>query len=623
MPTDAVTEIKARLDIVEVVSQYIRLQRSGRRLVGLCPFHAERTPSFGVSQERQAWYCFGCQEGGDLISFVEKIEHLDFLGALELLAERAGVELDRGRGRERRQSSERRRQALELNARAQAFYEQVLWGTPTGQPGRALLAERGVGEELARRFGVGFAPAGGAGADALVRYLVARHVAAPADVAAAGLAHEAERGGRTRDRFRHRLVFPIRDERGAVVAFGGRAIGDAVPKYLNSPGTALYDKSVALFGIDVARPALAAAQVAVVVEGYFDVLAAHAAGVANTMASSGTALTREQVRLLARHARSVVLCFDGDTAGQAAASRAVDVIAAEGLDGRICVLPEGAKDPDELVRRDPAAFAACIAAAEPEWQVLLDRAIGDAEGGSVEVRRQAVEKAVALLARIPEAATRTLYVQRAARRLDVAPAALSSDVERARGTPRGAAVRVVLASVPPAADQGSEGSADALGGKPPPSWEVYLGRIAVQRPELVGGLAARHGLRVDELGHPGVGRIMAAALALPPAAAFPLETLSPGDRALATRHLYRPVPELEDDPEEPDRLERAMFDCVRGVRMAALERQLLDVRREKRRAADDGRNADADRLAEQLQELSVARQRLRFSPAQAEVAANS
>ena len=612
MPADAVTEIKARLDIVEVVGQYVRLQRSGRQFSGLCPFHAERTPSFSVSQERQAWYCFGCQEGGDIISFVEKIEHVDFRQALEQLAERAGVELERDRGPGRREAGERRRKALELHARAQAFYAQVLWATPAGEPGRQLLDERGIGEEQARRFGVGFAPAGGAGGDALVRYLVARGHGSAVEIAAAGLAHEVHRGGGARDRFRHRLVFPIRDERGTVIGFGARGVGEAVPKYLNSPATAIFDKSMALFGLDLARSAISQAKAAVVVEGYFDVIAAHAAGVGNVVASSGTALTRQQARTLGRYAPVVVLCFDGDEAGQAAASRAVDMVAAEEMQARICVLPTGFKDPDELVRHDPAAFAACVAAAEPEWQVLVDRAIGDAEGGSVERRRQAAERAVAVLARVPESATRTLYVQHAARRLDLASAAVEADVDRARSGRRGTPRVVAAVPPPPQAVAEDEGLAQQEVGNPLPSWETYLGRLAVQRPALVAQLGGEHGLVDEEVSHPALVHILDVARRVGERGGFPLEALAPAERALATRHPYKPVPEL-DDPDDTDRLARAIADCVGRTRVAAMDRRLAEKRRDKRRAADDGRTEDVERLAEELAALSNQRQRLRAS----------
>src|SRR5580704_3164774 len=417
MAGDAVAEVKARLDLIEVIGGYVTLHRAGRELTGLCPFHAEKTPSFTVSPERQVWYCHGCHEGGDLFKFIEQIERIDFRQALELLADRAGVELEsgphagRGAGRKRRRS-------IELNTKAQAYYQHVLWAAPAGAPGRALLEERGVDEAMARKFGIGFAPAGGPAEDALARYLTGKGGADIEELADAGLAHPPQRG-RTRDRFRDRLVFPIRDDRGEVLGFGGRALGDAKPKYLNSPDSSAYHKSVAIFGIDLARAAIARDKTALIVEGYFDVIAAHAAGVESTVASSGTALTREQVHSLGRIAETLILCFDGDDAGRAATTRAVDVIAAEGVQARICRLPLGAKDPDELVRRDPAAFLQAIAEAPPAWQVLLDAALAVGEGGSVDARRAAAERAVSVLARIPEATTRELYLQQAARRLDI------------------------------------------------------------------------------------------------------------------------------------------------------------------------------------------------------------
>ncbi len=416
MTTDARAEIKARLDILDVIGGHVSLHRSGTQHVGLCPFHAERTPSFSVSQQRQAWYCHGCHEGGDIFTFVEKIEQVDFPRALELLAERAGVELEKDRRGGGRGAG--RRRAIELNERAAKFYEYVLWTLPAGEAGRRLLTERGVDEALARRFRVGFAPQGGQAGDALSRYLVGRGGASLAEVAAAGLAG---RGGR--DLFRHRLVFPISDERGQVLGFGGRALGDAIPKYLNTPETGAYHKSTALFGLDQARPALRERRVAVVVEGYFDVLAAHAAGVAHVVASSGTALTREQVRIIARHADQVVLCFDGDAAGTRAADTAVDLCAAERLPARIAVMPPEFKDPDEMVRSDPAAFAATISGAEPEWHVLLLRATAGT-GGGVDERRRAGERVAALLRRIPDENTRELYAREGAQRLEVSASSL-------------------------------------------------------------------------------------------------------------------------------------------------------------------------------------------------------
>jgi DNA primase len=598
---DAVAEVKARLDLVEVIGGYVTLHRAGRELSGLCPFHPEKTPSFTVSPERQVWYCHGCHEGGDLFKFIEQIERIDFRQALELLADRAGVELEtgphagRGAGRKRRRS-------IDLNTTAQAYYQHVLWSSPAGAPGRALLEERGVDEPMARKFGIGFAPAGGAGEDALARYLTGKGGASVEELVDAGLAHPPQRG-RTRDRFRDRLVFPIRDDRGEVLGFGGRALGDAKPKYLNSPDSSAYHKSVAIFGIDLARGAIAREKSALIVEGYFDVIAAFAAGVEIAVASSGTALTREQVHSLGRIAETLILCFDGDDAGRAAATRAVDVVAAEGLQARICRLPLGAKDPDELVRRDPAAFLRAVAEAPPAWQVLLDAALGVGEGGSVDARRAAAERAVSVLARIPEATTRELYLQQAARRLDIGARSLTTDLLHAvrDGTRR--PPRIVVAA--PA--ESVAGSADELGeppdaDEPMPAWEAQLARVLLIKPDLAAGLRGEGGLTPDEFTNPTARRIFDAASSDP--AGFTIRQLNRWDQPRAAGLLVREVPEFADEA-DPEALKRLLSDCVRLMHEETVRRALVSISSEMHRARDEGRTDDADALAAELSRLAA------------------
>jgi DNA primase len=598
---DAVAEIKSRLDIVDVVGGYVSLQRAGREHKGLCPFHAEKSPSFHVSQERQAWYCFGCQEGGDVFDFVGRMERVEFRQALELLAERAGVELERS-GPSQKGAGRRRQRTLELNLRAAQFYEHVLWNTPAGAAGRELLAGRDVLEALARHFGVGFAPRGGEHGDALSRYLI-KHGADVKELVDAGLAH-AGRGG-PRDRFRHRLLFPIRDERGQVIGFGGRALGDDVPKYLNTAETAVYHKSTALFGLDLARTALREKRVAVVVEGYFDVMGSHAAGVENVVASSGTALTKEQVRMLKRHADSVVLCFDGDAAGEKAASRAVDTCAAEQLPARIVVLPEGVKDPDELVRRDPAGFAAAVAGAAPEWQVLLERAIGHPD--TVEQRRAAAERAIALLARIPEASVRDLYEQEAARRLGLAASALAADVARALSGGRRGPVRLSAPVLPdpPVEERGLD---DDGPGEDVSAWEEYIGAFAVQRPALSHILVQGLGLEPAALRSAAVRRLVEVALDVPPGLGFPTRNLGPGDKRLADRLQFLRIPELDDGGGES--LEKAMGDCVARVGLARVRAGIDSERALLRRAHAAGREAEADEHLARLNDLNAEEGRL-------------
>src|SRR5580658_3678900 len=600
MAGDAVAEVKSRLDLIEVIGGYVTLHRAGRELTGLCPFHAEKSPSFTVSPERQVWYCHGCHLGGDLFKFIEQIERIDFRQALEMLADRAGVELESGPAA--RGAGRRRRRSIELNGKAQAYYQHVLWSAPAGEAGRVLLRERGVDEALARTFGVGFAPAGGAGEDALARYLTGKGGATVEELVDAGLVHP-QRGGRVRDRFRDRLVFPIRDERGEVLGFGARALGDAKPKYLNSPDSAAYHKSSAIFGLDLARNAIAAKHAAVVVEGYFDVIAAHVAGVEHTVASSGTALTREQVHSLGRIADTLLLCFDGDEAGRVAATRAVDVIAAEGVQARICRLPAGVKDPDELVRRDPAAFAQAIAEAPAAWQVLLDVALGAGEGGSVDARRAAAERAVSVLARIPEATTRELYLQQAARRLDIGARSLSTDLTSSMrdGTRRPA--RIVVAappaeSAPAVLEEPEPADAD----DPIPPWEAQLARVVLIRPELAAALRTEGGLGPDEFTNATARRIYDAASTDP--SGFTLRRLTGGDQRRAAGLLVREVPEFADEA-DPEAIKQLIADCVRLIHEDSVRRALVSISAEMHRARDEGRTADADALADKLSRLAA------------------
>ena len=600
MAGDAVAEVKSRLDLIEVIGGYVTLHRAGRELTGLCPFHAEKTPSFTVSPERQVWYCHGCHEGGDLFKFIEQIERIDFRQALEMLADRAGVELESG-PRSDRGAGRRRRRSIELNAKAQAYYQHVLWAAPAGEPGRNLLLDRGVDEALARRFGVGFAPAGGAGEDALARYLTGKGGATVEELVEAGLVHP-QRGGRTRDRFRDRLVFPIRDERGEVLGFGARALGDAKPKYLNSPDSAAYHKSAAIFGLDLARAAIVRQHAAVIVEGYFDVLAAHAAGVEHTVASSGTALTREQVHSLGRIAETLVLCFDGDDAGRVAATRAVDVIAVEGIQARICRLPAGVKDPDELVHVDPAAFVRAIADSPPAWQVLLDAALGAGEGGSVDARRAAAERAVSVLARIPEATTRELYLQQAARRLDIGARSLSTDLAHSMRDGTRKPARIVVAAPAEPAPGALEEPEPIEADEPMPPWEAQLARVVLIRPELAAALRTETGLGPDEFTNPTARRIYDAASTDP--TDFTLRRLTGGDQRRAAGLLVREVPEFADAA-EPQAIKQLMADCVRLIHEESVRRALVSISAEMHRARDEGRTEDADALAAKLSRLAA------------------
>lgn len=359
---DAKEQIRNRLNLVEVVRQRVPLRKQGREWVGLCPFHQEKTPSFSVNEGKQSWYCFGCGRGGDLFSFVVEYEKVDFRQALEMLAEQAGVEL-RERTSAERQRSELKKRLLALVALAQRYYDYVLHQTPAGAPGRELLEARGVSSEVAKTFGLGYAPGG----HSLAGYL-RRRGHDQRDSVEAGLVR---RDGQ--DFFQQRVLIPIRDESGHPLAFTGRTIAADEPrKYINTAATPIYDKGRVLFGLDLARRPIEEKGLATVMEGQFDVIAAHEFGITTAIASSGTALTQEQVRLLRRFTDDVVLVFDNDRAGRAATDKAVRLALEAGMGTRVLRLTGDAKDPDEFLRQGGDWEARLRAAREGMEQRLRD-----------------------------------------------------------------------------------------------------------------------------------------------------------------------------------------------------------------------------------------------------------
>ncbi len=370
MPTprsdDAFAEVKARVDLVKVVQEHVRLTKRNRDLWGVCPFHQEDSPSFKVDPQRQSWYCFGCERHGDVFTFVELIEKTDKRGALQMLAERAGVELQQLTPEQRERSDSRKRILAMLKLAAQ-YYEYVLWSIPAGEPGRRLLVQRQVSEETARRFQLGYAPAGRGFAE----YLRAKKRSL-ADAQVAGLMR---RDGT--DFFAERLVIPIRDERGQPLAFTARAVrADEQRKYINSPETPAYIKGRVIFGLDLAREEITKRGQAVLMEGQFDVITAHHFGVTNAVASSGTALTDDQVRLLKRFTDELLLVFDADRAGRAAARKAAVLAAGLGMRTRVATVPDGL-DPDEFLRS--AGPDAAV-----RWEELARRAPSGFEAGLAE-----------------------------------------------------------------------------------------------------------------------------------------------------------------------------------------------------------------------------------------------
>ncbi|HET8954097.1 MAG TPA: DNA primase [Solirubrobacterales bacterium] len=448
---ESVERVKQAADIVEVVSAHTDLRRQGARYVGLCPFHDERTPSFSVEPTEKLYHCFGCGVGGDVIKFVEEKDGLNFAEAVELLADRYGVELEREQEDPRAEAKRQRRRRLEeLLDRAAAFYSSYLWESEEAGKARDYLAGRGLGEEVLRNFGVGYAPS------AWDKLLVRGQRAGfrVEEMRGVGLVQRGRSGGEY-DRFRERIMFPIRDRRGRVLGFGGRAMrSDQGAKYVNTAETEFFHKSQILYGVDRAKAEIAKAGRAVVVEGYTDVLALHQAGIEEAVGVMGTAITGEQVAALSGMVDEVVLALDADAAGQEAMLRAQSVAAGRRMRLRVAAMPAG-EDPAEMMAaaEGPERFRKLLDGAEELVAFQVSLVLGRTDTGSPVARDRALAEVAPVLAGMGETAGREDLVRRVAERLDLDPAMVMGRVVAATPATGGAA--------PPPAQEPPPGSRPA------------------------------------------------------------------------------------------------------------------------------------------------------------------
>jgi DNA primase len=494
-----VARVRAETDFVALAGEHLALRKTGRRWVGLCPFHPEKSPSFSLNAEEGLYYCFGCQAKGDVITFVREIEHLDFVEAVEKLAARAGITLqydDTSTSREH-QHKARLYEALE---RAGAWYHQRLLNSPDAAAARGYLrVERGYDGAVVRQYRLGWAPEGW---DSLVRALQL-----PSDVVRdAGLGY-ANRSGGLNDAFRGRLMFPIFDASGKAVGFGGRILpGGDGPKYKNTAETSVYTKSRVLYGLNWAKKAVVDAGQVVICEGYTDVIGLHAAGIGQAVATCGTALADGHVRLLTNFARRIVLAYDADGAGQAAADRFYEWEQRFEVDIAVAALPAN-QDPADLARRDPDALRTAVLDAQPFLAFRLDRALARADLRSPEGRARAAAAAMEVVAEHPKPMVRDQYLMLVADRCRVDPdrlragdwgrtAAPSSSGRSGRTLPGGSSE----AAGAPAADRRSVGP------------ELEALRLAIHRPESVAS-RLEEALFADEL-HRSVFRVLASAATL-------------------------------------------------------------------------------------------------------------
>jgi DNA primase len=407
-----VEEIKAKIDIVELLSEYLQVKKSGSRFVALCPFHHEKSPSLSISPQNQFWHCFGCNEGGDIFDFVMKLDGLDFIEARDVLARKAGVEV---RPEDAKRDSERRR-LLSANELAAKYYNHLLVKHPAGERGRAYAGSRRLDAATIDEWGIGCAPESW---DALTTFMRTRDVP-ERDLVAAGLALKRDRGTGVFDRFRNRLMIPIRDIQGNVVGFTGRILPSdredrKEAKYVNTSQTGVYDKGAVVFALDKAKAEIKKKGFAVVVEGNMDAISSHQAGVKNVVASSGTAFTAVQLGLLKRFCDRLTLSFDADEAGEQAARRAIDGAVAAGFVVRILRIPAGAgKDPDDCIRKDPELWRKAITDAIPymEWYFALAHERTDLS--DAESKRRSGDSILREIAKIPDPVEQAHWVRQLA-----------------------------------------------------------------------------------------------------------------------------------------------------------------------------------------------------------------
>jgi DNA primase len=411
---EVVEQIRQAASIVEVASQYTTLKRRGSKHVGLCPFHAEKTPSFTVDEDKQLYHCFGCNAGGDVFSLVMDKEQISFPEALKYLADKYHVQLPKKPGYSP-QAQKLEEQVLEIHERALAFFRRSLTGTPEGARALAYLKKRGLGDETVQTFQLGYAPNAW---DALITHFKAWKTP-PALLEKAGLALPGKKPGEYYDRFRGRAIFPIFNASGKTVAFGGRALFDQDPKYLNSPDTPIYTKGKLLYGLNFSKDALRETGEAVLVEGYTDYIAVFQAGLTNVVASLGTALTLPQLGLIERFAGRVVINYDGDAAGRQAAQRAVTLCFEKGLPSRVLVLPDGL-DPDGAMKAlGPDRYRELLARAVPGFRYFVGGLTRGKDMGVPEEKARVVKQVLEEIARVPDPVMRGDYIKQTAELLAV------------------------------------------------------------------------------------------------------------------------------------------------------------------------------------------------------------
>jgi DNA primase len=579
IPDDVIAEIRARADIVDIVGESVPLKKAGREFKANCPFHEERTPSFYVVPEKGFYKCFGCGKSGSVFDFVMERQGMDFVEAVKYVAAKAGVEVREVHGR--RPEDDPNRSLYEITAFAQSWFRERFLDQESGAPARAYLEGRGIGLDVAERYGIGFAP----DEWRAFREAAVKHGFEEDEMLLLGLLKQSEKSREPYDGFRGRIMFPIEGTSGKVIGFGGRILEGDAPKYINSPETPIYQKGRNLYGLSWAKNQIRREESALVVEGYMDVVSLAAGGFEHTIAPLGTAFTREQAELLARYCKKAYLLFDSDAAGLKATFRVGDVLLEAGVRPSVVTLPEG-EDPDTLLRSEgPEALQALISDAvdvlERKIQILRDRDYFS----SIERRRAAVDRLLPTLRATADPALRDIYVGLVSEVTDVRRETLEAEMARSQNRPSAPAVPVAPATAPRV-----EGSLRRLGP------ERFLLKVMVRGADWVERAAEL--IAPEDFDDPHHRAIFRALLDDPELRAPPVSM------DLVTAQRFE---EILDDPEELSHGLDVFTKSVTRMRVLALDRRLQEVQRSIEAADDDEEKLQLvrtkARLAAELREL--------------------
>jgi len=554
---DKISEIRQRASILEVVSEYVSLKRAGKNYRGLCPFHSEKTPSFMVNEEKQIFHCFGCGEGGDVFTFLMKIGQLTFRQAAEELAKRYGVKLPRWEPSEAQKKEMERREILfHINQLASEYYHHLLTQKKEGEKGRRYLAQRGISEEIIRNYRLGYATDRW---DALVEYFLEKRV--PLERAwQLGLILPTKKGNGSNkkegwyDVFRNRIIFPIFDLQQRVVGFGGRLLGEGLPKYMNSSESEIYHKGEILYGLPVAKRYILERDCVIIVEGYFDLLTLHQFGLKNSVATLGTALTQNQIYLLKRWTKNIILLFDPDQAGTKAALRTLPLFLEEGLGPKVLSLPRG-EDPDTFIRKgNLEIFEKMVAEALPLIDFYIHDLLKTYDPNSVDGKVKIAEEGMKLIQKIPEKIRRDFYVKTLAERLDVKESTLHE----------------IISSLPKDRTKPPPSISPLPSPEPFPKAEEMLIRLLIHHPELI-PKGSKEGI-LHEFENPLLKRLGLALEDLYQKKGWLnlSEALGTMEKDLSERlRKYA----FEETGIEANRLEKIFNDCIQKIRQKKLKRE--------------------------------------------------